>query len=288
MKKSISVWSFPFEWDLDRKLALAREAGFAGFEVDLTENGPVSLASTDAELAIVRRKFDAAGLVPSGLATGLYWGANAASADPSARQRAETILRAQVRCARQLGIDALLVVPGAVGVDFIPNAEVVPYVDAYERALDFVRRLAPVAEAAGVALCVENVWNKFLLSPLEMRAFIDAAGSRAVAAYLDVGNTLLTGYPEHWIAALGARVRRVHFKDFRRAVGTVDGFCDLLSGDVDWPAVMRALRAIRYDGWVAAEMIPPVPFYKHGPETLIHNTSRAMDAIFALGTPTAS
>jgi hexulose-6-phosphate isomerase len=109
-----------------------------------------------------------------------------------------------------------------------------------------------------------------------------------VSAYLDVGNTLLTGYPEHWIAALGPRIRRVHFKDFRRAVGTVDGFCDLLSGDVDWPAVMRALRAIRYDGWIAAEMIPPVPFYKHCPEVLIHNTSRAMDAIFALGTTSAS
>lgn len=283
MKKSISVWSFPFDWDLDRKLALARAAGFAGFEIDLTENGPVSLSSTDAELAAVRRKFDAAGLVPSGLATGLYWGANAASADPAARQRAEAILRAQIRGAQRLGIDAILVVPGAVGVDFIPGAEVVPYADAHERALDFIRRLAPVAEAAGVTICIENVWNKFLLSPLEMRAFVDAAGSRAVAAYLDVGNTLLTGYPEHWIATLGARIRRVHFKDFRRAVGTVDGFCDLLSGDVDWPAVMRALRAIRYDGWIAAEMIPPVPFYKHCPETLIHNTSRAMDAIFALG-----
>jgi hexulose-6-phosphate isomerase len=287
MKKSISVWSFPFAWDLDRKLALAREAGFAGFEIDLTENGAVSLTSTDAELAAVRRKFDAAGLVPSGLASGLYWGANAASADPTVRERAEAILRAQIRCAQRLGIDAILVVPGAVGVDFIPNAEVVPYVAAHERALDFVRRLAPVAEAAGVVICIENVWNKFLLSPLEMNAFIDAAGSRAVASYLDVGNTLLAGYPEHWIAALGPRIRRVHFKDYRRAVGTVDGFCDLLSGDVDWPAVMHALRGIRYDGWVAAEMIPPVPFYKHCPDVLIHNTSRALDAIFALGTSSA-
>jgi hexulose-6-phosphate isomerase len=288
MKKSISVWSFPFDWDLDRKLAVARDAGFAGFEIDLTDNGPVALSSSDADLAAVRRKFDAAGLVPSGLASGLYWGANAASADPAMRQRAETILRAQIRCAQRLGIDALLVIPGTVGVDFIPGAEVVPYVEAHERALDFVRRLAPVAEAAGVTICVENVWNKFLLSPLEMRAFIDAAGSRAVASYFDVGNALLTGYPEHWIAALGPRIRRVHFKDFRRAVATIDGFCDLLSGDVNWPAVMHALRAIRYDGWIAAEMIPPVPFYKHCPEILIHNTSRAMDALFALGTPSAS
>ncbi|WP_414661619.1 sugar phosphate isomerase/epimerase family protein [Horticoccus sp. 23ND18S-11] len=283
MKKSISVWSFPFDWPLERKLALARDAGFSGFEVDLTENGPVGLTSSDAELAAVRRQFDAAGLVPSGLATGLYWGANAASADPAMRARAEQILRAQIRCAQQLGIDAILVVPGAVGVDFIPGAEVVPYADAYDRALDFVRRLAPVAAAANVSLCIENVWNKFLLSPLEFRSFIDTVGSAAVGAYFDAGNTLLTGYPEHWIDVLGPRIRRVHFKDYRRAVGSVDGFCDLLSGDVNWPAVMRALRSIRYDGWIAAEMIPPVPFYKHCPEILIHNTSRALDAIFALG-----
>lgn len=283
MKKSISVWSFPFDWPLERKLALARNAGFSGFEIDLTENGPVGLTSSDADLAAVRRQFDAAGLVPSGLASGLYWGANAASADPAVRARAEQILRAQIRCAERLGIDAILVVPGAVGVDFIPGAEVVPYADAYDRALDFVRRLAPVAAAANVSLCIENVWNKFLLSPLEFRGFVDAVGSPAVGAYFDAGNTLLTGYPEHWIDVLGPRIRRVHFKDYRRAVGSVDGFCDLLSGDVNWPAVMRALRAIHYDGWVAAEMIPPVPFYKHCPEVLIHNTSRALDAIFALG-----
>jgi L-ribulose-5-phosphate 3-epimerase len=74
----------------------------------------------------------------------------------------------------------------------------------------------------------------------------------------------------------------VHCKDYRRAVGSVDGFVDLLSGDVNWPAVMAALRAAKYDGWIAAEMIPPVPFYRHAPETLIHNTGRALDAILAL------
>jgi hexulose-6-phosphate isomerase len=129
---------------------------------------------------------------------------------------------------------------------------------------------------------VENVWNKFLLSPLEFRAFIDSFQNERVGAYFDVGNVLATGYPEDWIATLGHRIGRVHFKDYRRNVGSADGFCDLLSGDVNWPEVMRALRAVPYDGWVAAEMIPPVPFYKHCPEVLIPNTSRAMDAIFGL------
>jgi hexulose-6-phosphate isomerase len=284
MKKAISIWSFPAEWDLDRKLAVAREAGFTGFEIDLTESGPVALTSTAGELGAVRRKVEAAGLQISGLATGLYWGANGASAEESTRQRAAHILDQQIRCASGLGVDAVLVIPGSVGVDFIPGSEVVSYELAHERAHDLLKAALPAAEQARVTLCVENVWNKFLLSPLEMRAFIDRLRSGSAGSYFDVGNALLTGYPEHWIEVLGERIRRVHFKDFRRNVATVDGFCDLLSGDVSWPAVMQALRRVGYDGWIAAEMIPPVPFYKYCPETLIHNTSRAMDGIDRLGT----
>ena len=283
MKKSISIWSFPGEWTLERKLAVAREAGFAGFEIDLTESGPVGMTTSSEELRAVRRAAESAGLQLSGLATGMYWGANAASADAAVRQRAEAILRRQIECAAQLGIDAILVVPAAVGVDFIPGGEVVPYETAYRRANEFIKAALPVAEKAGVTICIENVWNKFLLSPIEMRWFLDELRHESVGSYFDVGNALLVGYPEDWITTLGRRIRRVHFKDFRRNVATIDGFCDLLSGDVNWPAVMQALRKTGYNGWVAGEMIPPVPFYKHCPEVLIHNTSRAMDAIFALG-----
>ncbi len=283
MKKAISTWSFPPEWTLDKKLGVAAEAGFAGFEIDLTEDGPVAMTSTPEELQTVRRKVEAAGLQISGLATGLYWGANAASGDETVRKRAREILARQIESAVHLGVDAILVIPGSVGVDFIPGAEVVPYELAHRRALDFLKEALPAAERSKVTLCVENVWNKFLLSPLEMKAFIDDFRSDGVGSYFDVGNALQTGYPEHWIGTLGPRIRRVHFKDYRRNVGTVDGFCDLLSGDVNWPAVMQAFRNIRYDGWIAAEMIPPVPFYKYCPETLIHNTSRAMDSIHRLG-----
>lgn len=282
MKKAISTWSFPGEWSLARKLTLAKEAGFSGFEIDLTEDGPVGMTTSSSDLLTIRRQVEAAGLQLSGLATGLYWGANAASADPAIRARAASILRRQVECAAALGIDAVLVVPGSVGVDFIPNCEVVRYDDVYQRAGDFVRSMIPAAEKAGVTLCVENVWNKFLVSPREMRGFIDELGSERVGSYFDVGNVLVSGYPEDWIQTLGKRIRRVHFKDYRRAVGSMDGFCDLLSGDVNWPAVIQALREINYTGWIAAEMIPPIPFYKHCPEVLIHNTSRAMDALFAL------
>jgi len=282
MKKSISTWSFYGDWNLDEKLKLAKDAGFEGFEIDLTEDGPVGLNSTAVELRAVRASFESAGLAMSGLATGLYWGANACSEDPAIRAKAAHILNREIAAAEALGIDAILVVPGAVGVDFIPGCEVVPYEVAYNRAREFIAAAVPAAEKAEVTICVENVWNKFLLSPLEMRSFIDSFGSERVGAYFDVGNVLATGYPEHWIAALGSRIRRVHFKDYRRAVGSADGFVDILSGDVNWSAVVSALTKIGYTGWVAAEMIPPVPFYKHCPEVLIHNTSLAMDAIFAL------
>jgi len=282
MKKSISTWSFYGDWNLEQKLHLTKEAGFSGFEIDLSDDGPVNLKSTEVDLKAVRSLADKCKLQLSGLATGLYWGANACSADPAVREKAAAILKKQVECASALGIDAILVVPGAVGVDFIPSCEIVPYHLAYERATDFIKAALPAAEAMGVTLCIENVWNKFLLSPLEMKAFIDSFGSERVGSYFDVGNTLATGYPEHWIATLGTRIKRVHFKDYRRAVGSVDGFCDLLSGDVNWPGVMEELKSANYQGWVAAEMIPPVPFYKHCPEVLVHNTSRSMDAIFSL------
>ena len=282
MKKSVGICCFYGNWTIEEKFLLAKEAGFQGFEIDLSEDGPVNLKSTKAELEAFRALAEKHGLELSGLMSFLYWGANAASADPAVREKAAEILARQIECAQQLGIDTILAVPGAVGVDFIPGSEIVRYDTAYERATGFIKAALPLAESAGITIAVENVWNKFLLSPLEMGAFVDQFDSKNVGVYFDVANALAFGYPEHWIEILGPRIKRVHFKDYRRNVATVDGFCDLLSGDVDWPAVIAALRKVGYKGWVTAEMIPPVPFYKHCPEVLIHTTSRAMDAILKL------
>jgi hexulose-6-phosphate isomerase len=282
MKKSINIWSFNPALSLPEKFALAQDAGFPAIEVELAETGPVSLASTAADLSEVLRQAGDHGLTLSGLACGLYWGANAASADAANRQKAADILNKQIEVAHGLNLDAILVVPGAVGVDFIPDCEIVPYEHVWERATALIAEALPAAEAAGVQICVENVWNKFLLSPREMKAFVAQFDSPFVRCYLDVGNTLLNGYPEDWIRTLAGHIGRVHFKDFKRPVGTVDGFCELLAGDVNWPQVVAALRETGYDNWIAAEMIPPVPMYKHAPDVIIYNTSRAMDAIFAL------
>src|SRR5262245_9307532 len=120
MKKSISIWSFGGNWSLEEKFRLAKDAGFAGFEIDLSEDGPVNLKSTVADLKAVRALAEKCGVELSGLATGLYWGANAVSDNPSTREKAAWLVQKQIECAAALGVDTILVVPGAVGADFIP------------------------------------------------------------------------------------------------------------------------------------------------------------------------
>ena len=275
MKKSISVWSFA-GGSLREKMELAKDAGFQAIEVAMDEEGEITPSSTEEQVREVRRTADEVGIEISSLATGLFWKYSLTSGDPEVRRKGMEVGKRMLQAASWLGVDAILVVPGAVGVDFIPDSEVVPYDLAYDRALEAIRELGREGERLGVTVCVENVWNKFLLSPLEMRDFIDKVGSPYVASYFDVGNVLLMGYPEHWIRILGKRIKRVHIKDFRRSVGDLSGFVDLLEGDVNWPEVVAALREVGYDGYLTAEMLPP---YGHHPEALIYNTSKAMDFI---------
>lgn len=275
IKKSINQWAFAK--DTARGcMELAKDAGFEAIELALAEDGDITLNSTETEIRAIRETADRIGIELASLATGLFWSYSLTSNDADMRKKALDVAKKELEIAGWLGVDAILVVPGAVGVDFVPGSEVIPYDVAYERALAAIRELAPVAEQLKVTVGVENVWNKFLLSPLEMRDFVDAVDSDHVGVYFDVGNVIATGYPEHWIQILGKRIKRVHFKDFRRNVGTLDGFVDLLEGDVNWPEVMAALRKIGYKSYATAEMIPP---YTHHPEALVCNTSRSMDYI---------
>ena len=238
--------------------------------------GEVSLDSTEADLAKVRHAAADAGVEIASLACALHFQWPFSSDDPTIRAKAIDIGRKALDAAKALGTDAVLIIPGVVEVLWDPSIPIVGYADAWNRATDGIGELMPHAEAAGVAICCENVWNKFLLSPIEMASFVDQFDSPWVAAYFDVGNCVINSYPQDWIRVLGKRIRRVHLKDFRKSVGTLNGFVDLLSGDVDWPEVIRALKEVGYDGPLTAEMIPP---YAHYPEVLIENTSRAMDAI---------
>lgn len=141
---------------------------------------------------------------------------------------AKEIVKKMLEFASYLDVDTILVIPGTVDVFFNPRVEVIPYDVAYERAFEVIKECIPVAEEYKVTIGLENVWNKFLLSPLEFRDFVDKFNSEYVGAYFDVGNVLLTGYPEHWIRILNKRIKKVHIKDFRTSVGNVNGFVDLL------------------------------------------------------------
>jgi L-ribulose-5-phosphate 3-epimerase len=271
MKKCISVWSFK-ENSCEEIFKLANEAGFDGVELALGSEGLITMNTTKEDIDDIKNTAKKYNIGLYSLACGLYWEYSLTSDDAAQREKAKAVLDKQLDIASWMGVDTILVVPGAVSVGFAPDLGVVDYETAYNRALDALRQAAPKAENLGVFIGIENVWNNFLLSPIEMRDFIDKTGSEFVGAYFDVGNVLKSGYPEHWIRALGKKIKKVHFKDFR-----MNGlqFVDLLAGDVDYEEVMKALHEIGYDSSVTAEM----GAYKTHNEVMIYNTSRAMDKI---------
>ncbi|MDR1891874.1 MAG: sugar phosphate isomerase/epimerase [Oscillospiraceae bacterium] len=276
MKKGISIWAFP-EQPLAKSFKQAKSAGFEGVEVALAETGEINLQSTQTDMEQIRALAVQNNLSLYSVATGLYWTYSMTSDDPDVRKKAENIVKKQLDAALWLGCDTILVIPGMVaGLE--PGGEVVPYQTVYNRAAEAINRLAAYAQERGVIIGLENVWNKFLLSPLEYRDFIGKANSPFVKAYFDVGNVVRDGYPEHWIDILGDRIAKVHFKDYKRDIGTLDGFVDLLTGDVNYPAVLKALSQTGYNGWVTAEVFPPVGI-EH--DAWLNEVSWAMDKILS-------
>ena len=275
MKKGINIWSFPAGSTKD-SLVLAKEAGFEGVELALNAEGELSMTSSEKEILAVKKIADDLGLSLYSLSSGLCWDYRLSDDDAAMRQKAKDMIKRQLDTAKLLGADTILVIPGVVNVSFSHPEVKVAYDVVYERALEGIGELSAYAEALKVNIGLENVWNKFLLSPMEMRDFIDKIGSEYVGSYLDIGNTLYCSYPEDWVRILGKRIKKVHFKDYRMEAGGLHGFVDLLAGDVNYPEVVNALDEVGYDGWVSAEMIPN---YKHYTETIIYNTSNAMDKI---------
>ena len=277
--KSITLRAFPPGEPLGPCLTLARRAGFDAVEVILEPGLPYRLDSTDAEITALKALVVAHGLRISAVYSREQWRHPVTSSDTATAQRGREIIRRLTECAGLLEAEAVLVIPGAVDNRlFAPRGEVVPYDLAYQRAQAALATLgAELSERGSQALlCIENVWNKFLLSPLEMRRFVDEIGLPSVGVYFDVGNVLLYGFPDQWIQILGPRIKRVHLKDFRSAVGTIHGFTGLLQGDVDWPAVTAALRKVGYCSYITAEVLP---HYRYHSERLILECAEAMDAI---------
>jgi L-ribulose-5-phosphate 3-epimerase len=263
MKISASYWMFENGLQglkpVVEAMSEAKLLGYDAIELCIASSGVLTDKTTEAECLNIAEVAHRLGIEIASVASGESWGSSPTANDPVVRQRIIDFTARGLQITRWLGADAYLFVPGAVSVFFDPGAEIIPYDICYQRALEAVRQLLPVAESCRVTLGIENVWNMFLLSPLEMRDFIDSFRSPWMGAYLDVGNVIQFGYPEQWIRILGRRIARVHIKDFKRSVGTADGFVDLLEGDVNFPAVREALREIGYSGYVTAEMIPWTP-----------------------------
>jgi len=243
-------------------LAYAKATGYESLELCVREEGELKPDSGQAALRAMRAEADRLGMgIPSLVPAGCH---GFASADPAARADALEVLRSSLRIASALGADTILVHPGQL----TPQ---VRYDAMYANLQQAMRQIAPEAERAGVSVGVENVWNKFLLSPLEAKRFVEEIGSPYIGVYFDVGNYVPWAYPEQWVEILGATIKKVHFKDFRRREHQ---FVPLLEGDVDWRAVMRALRAVGYDSDVIQEVA--------GDEAGMKSTAEAMRKIVAM------
>ena len=253
MKKAICGTFFPRTWDYEKKFAATKSVGFDGIELNFgVRNSDFTPETTDEQYAAVVAAAKKAGL-ELGTLTTILWSYPITSNFPEKRAEAVELIKGSLYAASKIGAKSVLIVPGYCGVDFLSNPEKINYLDAYNRAVTALNECKVVAEELKVNLSIENVWNKFLTSPLEMRQIIDMVNSQYVGSYFDVGNVLVNGYPEHWIEILGSRIKAVHFKDFDRNIGNVEGFVDLLKGHVDFTAVMEAFKKIGYDGWVTAE-----------------------------------
>ena len=280
MKKSINLWAFPYpdKMSLKECFQLAKDAGFDAVEVNYALEGDLSPEAGPNDLKAVASMAQKIGIKISGVCSFLFWPYSLTSNDPERRRQGLELAKKMIDAALHLGTDNLLVVPGAVYIPWGPEEEPVPNDVCDRRARAAVRTLLPDAERAGVSLNMENIFaNGILVSPAEMNEFVDSFKSPFVNVHFDTGNTMQYQFPEHWIALCGKRIRNVHFKEYDKRAGTefkLESFRPLLDGTTDWPAVMAALDAVGYRGYLTFEYFHP---FGHWPEALIYYTSDAMD-----------
>jgi hexulose-6-phosphate isomerase len=253
--KSLIINMLPGDLSDAEKFRLAKKCGFEGIEAS-----PMNDLKAAAELARIARE---EGTPIHSLLYG--WWPPFTNRDPKVVGKSIEEMENALRCAKAMGADAVLLVPTRVTEEF-------GYQDAYKWSQEYVGRLIPTAEQTGVIVAVENVWNMFLLSPLEFARYLDELNSRWVKAYFDVGNVIIYGHAHHWIRTLGSRIVKIHLKDFKRS-----GYQwkNLLDGDVNWPEVRKALDEVGYNGYMTAEL-------GGGNEAYLTDIARRIDRIIAM------
>lgn len=276
MRTGVSFFTFGQDVDLREACQNSAKAGYDVVEFVLSENGQLNMNTDEKQLIHLRTMVEDMGLSVCSVGAWNLWEHNLAGNNPEQSAYAECIIKKQIDCAQALGADTILVVPGWVGTPFAEG--VVRYDHAYENAQRRLSGLAPYAEAANVHIGIENVWNKFLLSPLEMRRFLDEINSTHVGAYFDVGNIIYIGFPDQWIEILGSRIKKLHFCDCRADQAGLGMFVDLFEGDVDYERVMQSLRSVGYDGDFVVEFLPN---YKRFPYQSIINARLSLAQILS-------
>lgn len=264
LKKSLGLGMIKEELSLTDKFKLAKDLGFDGVEL----NSPVDFSISE----ILKAKSASAIELPT-VVNKDHWSAPLSDPDPAVRKKCIVSVAKSLQEVRDLGGDTVLVVPGVVN-------EKVSYEQAYITSQNAIRELIPYAEETGMQIALENVWNNFLLSPVEAKRFIDEINHPLVGWYFDIGNVLRYGWPEHWIKTLNSRIMKLHIKEFSRELmnskGLWEGFkVDLLKGDNNWPVVMQAVREINHSGgWLTAEV-------NGGDRTHLKQISAQMDVIIS-------
>ena len=279
MKQGVSFFSFAQDVDVREAAQQIRKAGYSGMEPVVSESGSLNPSMTDREVLEIKGIADELGLEIPSVGVWSLWDNNLVSDSPEIRAKAKGIVKRQLEIAALLGADTILVVPGYVGCDFAAEPEKIRYDVAYERSQEAIAGLAPLAAQLKVTIGIENVWNRFLLSPLETKRFVEEIDSPYVGVYFDVGNIIYIGYPEQWIEILGKHIKKIHFCDYRADQCGIGAFVDLFAGDVDFKAVMAALKSIGYDDYVTLEMLPN---YKEYPYVSLYANKPAMDTIITL------
>ena len=277
MKKGISELSFPPGMSLEEIFEISQEAGFEGIELMVKEKGELSIGSREETWEKVRNLSKKNNLEVMSLVSLLQWEYPLTSPHREVRDKSLDITKRMIEMAPYLGVEKVLIIPGMVSRG-LKGEMISSYETTLNTLKEILKKLLPLAEKKGVTLCLENVWNKFLLSPLEFRELIDEFSHPLLKVYFDVGNVLLYGFPEDWIRILGERIALVHVKDYRLDIGTSRGFVPLLQGDVNWREVVKALKEIGYEGYLIAEIGP----YRGYPLKSIWDTSSSMDYILSL------
>jgi hexulose-6-phosphate isomerase len=240
-KKSVLITMLPKELPFVDRFKLALDAGFVGIEMQTVTDA--------AEAEKIRDASQKSGLRIHSVMNSEHWRSPISSPDPAVVDKSVAGMEASLRNAKLWGAGAVLLVPAVVGPD-------TSYRDAWTRSQKVIReRILPLASELKVIVAVEEVWNKFLLSPLEFVRYVDEFQSPWVKAYFDVGNVVFYAYPQDWIRTLGQRIVRVHLKDFQLdRPGGRFFWKNIGEGDIDWVEVRKAFDEIGYDGYVTTEI----------------------------------